>query len=85
MLQEEKWEKIKQELKAANRSLWDFGLSLSFEEEEADFRTYLSNNELELAWELLRDKFLGHSPFLKQMMRAANLMQLSDPFGTKEI
>jgi len=74
-LKQEKWDEVKKELNQAAACLADFAIFLS-DEEKKNFQTYLDNNELELARDELRGKFLQVSSFSKHMTRAANLMQL---------
>jgi len=75
----DKWDEIKKELNGALASLLDFDIHISIEDKN-EFDSFISNNELELAWDVLRGILTQHSPFSKQMTRAAELMQLSGPY-----
>ena len=80
----DKWDLIKEELKGARISLHDYGLDLD-SKSETEFNEFLSNNELQLAWDVLKETVVNHSPLFQQMARSAKLMNLSDPvFGINE-
>lgn len=80
----DKWDLIKEELKGARISLHDYGLDLDPHDEET-FNEFIDNNELQLAWDVLKDVVVKHSVLAKQMARSAKLMNISDPiFGINE-